>query len=146
MKGHQELCKALGVMETAALEGHSGTNVTNPLRPLPRWGWQSWPYKEGLNPNPCALWGCWRWGFHGEAPLQVKLLCKPSWGSLAGKAGSSSGQGDAVLGLCKEKGPVSLSALFPQGSQLLLPPVPIASPSWASLSGAGAAPRCWARR
>lgn len=75
------------------------------------------PTEGGMNPNPCSLWGCWRWAFRGEAPLQAVL----ARGSRAGKGGSDGcGQGAAVLGLCKEKGPLSLPARLPQGSQQLL--------------------------
>lgn len=80
-------------------------------------------------------------GGAGGGHSVARLLCGLS---LVGSGGC--GQGAAVLGLCKEKGPLSLPARLPQGSQQLLPPLPRASPAWAAQAGAGAAPRCWALR
>lgn len=120
IQGYQELHKALELMERAAQgpervtvapsTGHKHTE-----EPCPR----SWQSEQGMNPNPCAsgvlVVGIPRRGSSAGCPGAL---------SRAGKGGSSShGQGGAELGLCKEKGPGSLSACPP-----LLPAPPSCSP------------------
>lgn len=85
-----------------------------------------------------------------EAPAAVLVLDSRTGKSVTDR--SSYRQGVAVLCFCKEKGPVSLSApfffffFFAHCSQVLLPPLPIKSPAWVSLSEARAALRRWVLR
>jgi len=97
--------------------------------------------EKSINPN--CLWNEGGGGgkTHGEAPAAVWYQVLDSRTAQSVTDRSSYGQGGAVLCLCKEKGPVS--AQFPHCSQLLLPPLPMKSPAWVSLSEARAALQRW---